>query len=218
MNIYIDESGSMTKEVNEWKNKFFVITLLLTDKPDMLKRAYKRFVSKHYTDLQSMDTSNKMFDQGSFKELKGYCFTPQMKRKFVYFFCQKNNFRLLFIRVSNLKASDNLFRNKARAFNYILKLAFEYLHNQKILSDREWNIQIDERNVKKDAKYQLQDFLLTELSTGKNIVDNISVQYYDSCNNKLVQLADVFSNIFYSNILTCGAFSKEIRYIINAGI
>lgn len=89
MNIYIDESGSMTKEVNEWKNKFFVITLLLTDKPDMLKRAYKRFVSKHYTDLQSMDTSNKMFDQGSFKELKGYCFTPQMKRKFVYFFCQK---------------------------------------------------------------------------------------------------------------------------------
>lgn len=130
---------------------------------------------------------------------------------------KENNFRLLFIRVSNLKASDNLFRNKARAFNYILKLAFEYLHNQKILSDREWNIQIDERNVKKDAKYQLQDFLLTELSTGKNIVDNISVQYYDSCNNKLVQLADVFSNIFYSNILTCGAFSKEIRYMKENG-
>lgn len=217
MNIYIDESGSMTLETKQEKNKYFIITLILTEKPDILKKVYKRFIQKYYSDLKKIDTENKMFDGSKFLELKGSAFTPEMKRNLIYFFCRNNYFKILYIKIDNSMVNANLYKNKARAFNYILKLTLEYLNNKSILVDRNWVLNIDERNVKTEARYQLNEFLNTEFSTGKNIADEISVQYFDSCNNKIIQLVDVFSNLLYSNIMTNGAYDNEIKYMTDNG-
>ncbi len=215
LQIFIDESGSMTHKTNIENNKYFIITLILVEDHEKLKRIYKRFVKKNLVELKKIDTDNKMFEGDKFIELKGSAFTPEMKRDFINFFCKNNNFKILYIQIENSKASQNLYKNKARAFNYIIKLAMEYLYNRKILNDRNLVFSIDERNVKTEAKYNLQELLCTDLSTGKDLVDELSVKYYNSCNNKIIQLADVFSNIFFSNIITSGAYESEIQYMID---
>ncbi len=60
---------------------------------------------------------------------------------------------------------------------------------------------IDERNIRTEAKYTLEDYLNTELLFNNILDQNIKVEYYDSCNSILIQIADVFANIFYSNLL-----------------
>lgn len=217
MNIYIDESGSMTHNTRSKKYRYFIITLVLVEEPEKLKKVYRRFVKKYFHELKSIDQENRMFKGGKFVELKGSAFTPDMKNKFVDYFCKNNYFKILYIRVDNSKVYENFYKNKARAFNYVLKLALEHLNNEKILVDRNWTIQIDERNLKTDSSQQLEEHLNTEFSTGKNLVDEIIVKYFDSSNNKLVQLADVFSNLLYSHILTDGAYEEEIQYIIDNG-
>ncbi|MBU7005824.1 DUF3800 domain-containing protein [Phosphitispora fastidiosa] len=216
-NIYIDESGSMTHEVHIKKNKYFITTLILVEEPEKLKRVHKRFIQKNFSKLKAIDTDSKMFDGNDFIELKGSAFTPDMKREFVSYFCRNNHFRVFYIKIDNSKASQNLYKSKARAFNYVLKLAFEHLNNRGILVDRNWVLNIDERNLKTEAKHQLNEFLNTELSTGKDIVDDISVQYFNSSQNKIIQVADVFSNLFYSNILTEGTYDNEIKHMIDNG-
>lgn len=215
MNIYIDESGSMTHNTKSKKYKYFIITLVLVEEPEKLKKVYRRFIKKHFDELKSIDKENKMFKGGKFVELKGSAFTPEMKNKFVDYFCKNNHFKIVYIRVDNSNTYENFYKNKARAFNYVLKLGLEHLNNEKILVDRSWTIQIDERNVKTDSRDQLEEHLNTEFSTGKNLVDKISVKYFDSSNNKLIQLADVFSNLLYSYILTDGAYENEIQYMID---
>lgn len=215
MNLYIDESGSMTCDVSTHKNKFFIIAVLLVDDSVKLKKIYSRFISKHLNELKQIDVDKKMFKNNKFIELKGSCLTPKLKKEFVDYFCKNNYFQILYIKIDNSKATTKLYSNKARAFNYVLKLALEYLHNKNILLDREWNLSIDERNVKTGTKYLLKEFLLTELSVGKNIVDNITVEYFDSSNNKLIQLADVFANLMYSNIVTNSTYDNEIKFMSN---
>ncbi|MCY6354925.1 DUF3800 domain-containing protein [Clostridium sp. ZS2-4] len=217
MNIYIDESGSMTHNTKVKKYKYFIVALVLVEEPEKLKKVYKRFVKKYFNELKSIDEKNRMFKGGKFVELKGSAFTPEMKNKFVDYFCKNNHFKILYIRVDNSKTYENFYKNKARAFNYVLKLALKHLNNEKILIDKTWTIQIDERNVRTYNRHQLEEYLNTELSTGKNLVDEVFVNYFDSSNNQLVQLADVFSNLFYSYILTDGAYEDEIQYMIDNG-
>ncbi len=216
MNIYIDESGSMTHNIN--KDEFFIITLLLVENQNILKNIYNRFIRKYYDDLKNISCENKMFDKNEkFLELKGSSFNPDMKRKFINYFCKNNHFKFLYIKVDNSKAYSNFYKNKARAFNYIVKLALEHLNNRGVLTDRCWSICVDNRNIKTGTKHQLKEFLSTELITGKDIVDEIHVEYFDSCNNKLIQLADVFSNLLYSNIKTEGNYNEEIEFLQDNG-
>lgn len=217
MNIYIDESGSMTDTITNINNRYFIIAILLVQNPSTLKKVYTRFINKHFTDLKSCDRTGKMFCGNKFIELKGSSFTPKMKKIFVNYFCKNNHFQVLHIKIDNSKVNGNLYRNKARAFNYVLKLALENLYNRGILVDRNWILNIDERNVKTETKHLLEEHLLTECSIGKNIVDEICVKYFDSSNNKLIQIADVFSNLYYSNILTNNSYNMEIKYMVDNG-
>ncbi len=53
--FYIDESGSMTKKnLNYYKNKCFIICIIMPKNKDRLKRAYKRFVSNNLEGLRKM--------------------------------------------------------------------------------------------------------------------------------------------------------------------
>lgn len=218
MNIYIDESGSMTHENSQLKNRYFIICMIFVKGPKVLKKVFERFISKNLSKLKEIDNNNnKMFNGDKFIELKGAALTKTFKKLFVEYFCQKDHFKILYILVDNQKATDNFYKNKARAFNYLLKISLEYLCNKNILTDRDWMLQIDERNVKTESKYLLREFLLTECSTGSNKVDEVCVEYFNSCSNKLIQLADVFANILYSNIVTNGCYEEQIKFMKDNG-
>lgn len=207
MNFYIDESGS----INSNNDKKFIIAIVMPNNIEKLKRVHKRFVSKNLEELKKLDKNNKMFRKdGTFLELKGSCFDRNMKLEFLKYFCRNNIFKVRYIVLNNEKLEEKFTENKARTFNYLMKL---FLHNtiyNKIIEDREIFFHIDERNVKTDSKFSLEDYLNQELKLEQGIVDDLKVEYYDSSQSRLIQVADVFSNIKYSNYLTNGAYNEEL--------
>lgn len=198
--LYVDESGSMTIHyTNDWP--YFVICAVKAKDPVKLRKSYKRFVTKNMEALKAAN-KGKMFKGEKFLELKGNEFTPQLKRDFVNHFCQKDNFELFYIVIDNKKIDAKFYENKARSFNYILKLALICWINKGLLSKDGLHLQLDERNEKTETKYFLQNYLNTELRLLDITTSDTTVEYFDSCNNHIIQIADVFANIKYSDLLT----------------
>lgn len=215
--FYIDESGSMTKKhLNYYKNKYFVICIIMPKNKDRLKRTFKRFVSSNFDNLKKMDKDKKMFyDSGKFKELKGSCFTSDMKRKFISFFCQNELFEIYYIICDNNKVKDYFYNNTARAFNYLIKLSFEHFTKYKYISAKGNYLFIDERNVRTETRATLEEYLNTELVTGSHIQEDFYVEYCQSETRELIQIADVFANICYTNLITNNCFLNEIYKMKN---
>lgn len=222
MNIYIDESGSINNHAPN--SKYFVIALLRVTNREALKRAYKRFVSSNYNRLLALDqrksspnAKGKMFSNGKFKELKGAQFDRDMKIKFVEFFSRKPVFEIYYIKIENEKLLDSFCANTARVFNYVLKQALGYLIQNGYLPDEDCYLQLDERNEKTESKYFLENYLNTELAMSQMTTGAFQVSYFDSAFNDLIQLADVFSNLYYSYLLT-GHYGDELKALRQAGI
>ena len=214
LNIYIDESGSIN---NNLDNEFFIITIVVPCSTHSLRRSYKNFVSARLKILQQLDRHNKMFLNNAFHELKGSCFNRKMKQDFVNFFSQKSNFMLFYIIANNERLETPFCSNPSRAFNYLLKIGLEYFIKQGYISSENHVLQLDERNERTESKYFLEDYLNTELSlTGVN-KGGLQVKYFDSANNRLIQIADVLSNLMYSHLKT-QAYGEEIKTLKKANI
>jgi len=207
--FYIDESGSMNCDM---VGTYFIIGILSCDDSNVerLKKLYKRFIRLHFNELKKCDKDNKMFHNGKFAELKGSMLTPRLKKRFVHHFCKDNLFELFYIVIENERVSKTLYANKARAFNYVLKLALEYYKDKGLISDKVWILNIDERNVKTNTKYALCEYINTELFLAASSKHHAEVYYHDSENCILVQVADVFANLRYSCIYS-SAYREEIE-------
>lgn len=211
-------------------NKFFIIALVRATDKEALKKAYKRFVSSNHNRLLELDQDKihsktgkvikeggKMFKDGKFQELKGSQFDKDMKQKFVEFFSRKQSFELYYIKIANEKLTDQFCENTARVFNYTLKLALEYFINNGILPNEDCFLQLDERNEKTETKFFLKNYLNTELSMNGTAAGDFDVDYFDSADNSIIQIADVFANLYYSQMQTDG-YGEEIQKLKDAGI
>lgn len=211
ISMYIDESGSIHSTA-EKLNRYFIIGIIIPKDPKKLKRIYKIFIRKNIDNLKQLDVEGKMFNrEGHFIELKGSSMNKKMKLNFIDFFCKNNLFEVRYIILDNNKLEQRFIKNKARTFNYLLKIFLINSINKKYIKDKQIFLQIDERNVKTDSKYSLEDYLNQELLLEDNLVENIQVQYFDSSQNCFIQIADVFSNIMYSNLITKGGYQKELE-------
>ncbi len=213
--LYIDESGTMTVS-HSTTHPFFIISIILAKDTDKLRRAYKRFVSSRMRKLKEADKRNLMFKDSEFIELKGSCFTPQLKKEFVEYFCRNNYFELFYIVADNSKIQKRFYENTARAFNYLIRLALEYYIKNGLVLDSDIFIQLDERNERTETKHFLENYLQTELGMQNILKGECKVQYFDSSDNKIIQIADVFSNLYFSELKT-GAYKKEFDYMKREG-
>lgn len=217
INMYIDESGSINPFITRLK-RYFVVGIVIPKDKEKLKRIYKIFVRKHMEELRKADKYNKMFDEnGNFIELKGSCLTKELKIKFANFFCRNNLFEVRYIILDNSLINDKFIINKARTFNYLLKLFLINSKQRGYIKDREIYLHIDERNVKTDSKFSLEDYLNQELVLSMDLIDTAKVHYYDSSQNVFIQIADVFSNLLYSNMLTNGEYNDTIKELKENG-
>lgn len=226
MNIYIDESGSINNHSSH--EKYFVIALIKVNDKKKVEKAYKRFVSNNIVRLKKLDENklnsrgqviregNKMFNGDSFRELKGAQFDREMKIKFCEHFSKYGGFEIYYIKLDNAKLSNAFCSDIATAFNYPLKLAIEYFINNGYFQKEDINLQLDERNEKTNKKYFLQQYLNTELKAKDVLNNDIDVTYFDSANNKFVQVADVFANLYYSNLMT-GKYHEHINKLKENG-
>lgn len=228
MNIYIDESGSINNHASN--NKYFIVSMVHVVNKDVLRRAYKRFVSANYKRLLELDqekvslktgriikAGGKMFSGNEFKELKGAQFDREMKIKFIDFFSRKPVYELYYIKIINGKLTDYFCQNTARVFNYTVRLALEYFIRKGFLPVEDCYLQLDERNEKTGAKYFLENYLNTELAMSGVTTARFDVKYFDSSENALIQIADVFSNLYFSHLQT-GAYEAEFKKLEETGI
>ncbi len=218
INIYIDESGSMTPKSEEYKQPFFIISVIVVKDGKKLNTNYKRFVSDNMKLLRKIDIENRMFNNEKFCELKGNALNGAVKRKFVECIIKNNCFDIYYIKLMNNQVTQKFFSNKARTFNYLLKLFFQHNLRNGAFSDDEYFLQIDERNIKTQAKYTLVDYLNTELLLNDDLLSKpLNVCYFDSARNKFIQIADVFANIYYSHCMTNG-YSDLMKNLQDKGI
>ena len=169
--FYVDESGSMTKKGLKYlSNQYFVICVVHVKEPKMLKRAYKRFISSNIDLLRRDDKHHNMFyKSGKFKELKGSFMSKELKIKFAEFFCKYNYIELYYICCSNQLAENYFYSNKARAFNYLVRLCIEYNSSNGNLKKDYNYFHIDERNVSTRTIATLEEYLCIELVTVKHL-------------------------------------------------
>ena len=215
MNIYIDESGSLTRKFSQ-ENPYFFIAMVHVLDSDKLKRTYKRYVSSRIKMLKKVDSNKKMFKDGKFQELKGSALKRDGKKDFVKFFAQNNYFEVYIIRVDNRQLGEYFYRSSSRAFNYTIRKAMKGLYQDNILSQEDCILQLDERNEKTETKYFLENYLNTELVLADQMNTQFTVHYYDSKDNHFVQVADVFCNLFYAHSRT-GAYEEEMTYLRENG-
>lgn len=227
MNIYIDESGSINNHSKH--ERYFVIALVHIINKKKVERTYKRFVASNIERLKELDKvkinpsgvilreGGKMFESGKFRELKGAQFDREMKEKFVECFTNCGGFEIYYIRLNNPKLTDGLCSDIATAFNYPLKMALEYFINKGYLPKEECHLQLDERNEKTNKKYFLEQYINTEFIARGITNQKVHVTYFDSSANKMIQIADVFANLYYSHLIT-NKYTKELDMLKKAGI
>ena len=210
ISMYIDESGSI-HPTSEKLNRYFIIGIVIPKDSKKLKRVYKTFIRKNINNLKNLDADGKMFNKdGRFVELKGSSMDKSTKLNFIQFFCQNNLFEVRYIILDNNVLEERFIKNKARTFNYLIKIFLINSIKKKYIEDKQIYLHIDERNVKTDSKFSLEDYLNQELLLNDNLIENIQVKYFDSSQNCFIQIADVFSNIMYSNLITKGSYKKEL--------
>ena len=211
ISMYIDESGSIHPTSGKL-NRYFIIGIVIPKNSIKLKRVYKLFIRKNIDYLRKLDQDNKMFSEdGKFRELKGNSMDKTLKLDFINFFCRNNLFEVRYIILDNNQLDERFIKNKARTFNYLIKIFLINSLKKGYIKDNELFLQIDERNVKTESKYSLEDYLNQELILNDNILENVQVKYFDSSQNCFIQIADVFSNIMYSDLITSGGYRKEIE-------
>jgi hypothetical protein len=103
--------------------------------------------------------------------------------------------------VLDLKAADERLRqSSSRAFNFLIARYFSKyyrIHSRFSTADR-IGLFVDERNVATGAKFTLEEYLNTEYNIEDPICgEGFSVQYLDSKNRNLIQLADFLANTYY---------------------
>ncbi len=189
---YIDESGILQKNNNP-KHQYFIISIVLTEKPKELVRVFKRSLLKSIKDDEMLlNTLTKN------KEIKGSEF-PEIRKSKIYSDLRSSTIvsELGIIVVDTLKIKDKFKENAARSFNYLLLLFFlNYMKsNNKHPSCTKLTLFIDQRNVAAKAIYTLKEYLNTELVMVKSIYkEDFEVCYCDSKSQPLIQLSDYIAN------------------------
>lgn len=208
--LYIDESGSMTKEYANVNPNFVMCIVRVKDEKN-LRKLLKRFIQQNYEEIKQADKRNRIFKNGSFIELKGSSLTPSLKHKLANYLCQKELIELYYIFIDNEKVKDGFFDNPSLAYNYVLNLLLEkHLKNNNLPFD-DYLIEIDQRNLKKISINSLEEYLNIELKIRQNLVQSLNIEYYDSKDNLLVQVSDFFSNLYFSYL----RFPHEYKQLFN---
>lgn len=212
INTYIDESGSIPKELDN-NHKYFVIALVHTKDQKRLSRIFKR--SRLKVIKRNNDLLNELKLQ---KEIKGSNLTEEDKRKIYEDLVRLCNDFEIGIIILNTTKVDSTFRlNKARCFNFLLNKYFLTFAKRSNLynKDNKYILQIDEQNVATKSTYVLREYINTELVMSRNKYNNdFGVGYYDSKNCLLIQLADFIANTTLRYLYNDDEAKKNINILM----
>lgn len=199
LNVYIDESGSITK-TKVSQNQYFVIAILFTRNPQKIKRQFRKGISAL---IKKNPKYKKILEEKG--EIKGSEVSEHRKKE-IYRRIIRNcadEFELGIIVLDNRYTLDSFIQNHARTFNYILQLYFENVYRKQSRyagGTDVMSIVIDEQNIATDTRYTLNEYLEQHFTVYRPLCDHFDVRYVDSKNHLLIQLIDFVANTFYRNL------------------
>lgn len=197
--VFVDESGSIPKGLVN-KDDFFIISMLMieSNNVDYVKKIYKK------ARLQVINKKDRLIKlMAKNKEIKG----SELSEKEKFSIYEKLNkkcgdkFELGIIVLKNHKATEKFRSNSSRTFNYLIKcyLSKYFTRHSSFKDVNTMHFVIDERNVATNSRFTMQEYLNTELNLLEQpfSTEDITVEYTDSKNYLLLQLADFISNTYY---------------------
>jgi hypothetical protein len=192
--VYTDESGRITRRYKG--QRYFVMAYVLTKDS---RRLHKRFKQARLEAISHDMNRMRCLQKG--KELKGCCVAESVKSKIyddlLTFYKSNKTFEIALMVVDNKNLQSIFRKNKARSFNYFMACAIK-LFNQEAsfaIDTPDTLLLIDDRNVSPKSKSSLHDFLNIQLQFNDKIFKNeIRASYFNSKNEKLIQLADFVAN------------------------
>lgn len=195
--IFIDESGSITTTHADTIPQFVICLIKVNDEKN-LRKVIKKFITKYLQELKRCDLNKKMFVNNKFVELKGSSLSKDLKEALVNYICQYNLFEIYYINLDNKLVNPDITKNTACLYNFLIELCLEEnLINNNLKKD-EILLNIDERNLQIIAHNSLEDYLNIKLQIENQLSEDINVVYFDSRKDILIQLADFFSNLYFS--------------------
>ncbi|MGV2875875.1 DUF3800 domain-containing protein [Macrococcus capreoli] len=182
--LYGDESGTITLS-NAPQFKYFYIGMISTHEKNKVKRVFRKakldYIKQNNVKLNIKD------------EIKGSEMSEGMKGYVLRQLIDRTDIAFYFIVVDNHFLRRVLREKPHVTYNYLIgiliKHHFKYDYEQ-------LNLVLDNRNKSVDNLKDLEHYLKTELIVNTDI-KCVNVQYVDSKNCDLVQVADVFNNLLY---------------------
>lgn len=197
--LFLDESGNLHKNSPD---RFFVIGGIFTNNYTDIKKSYVE-INKELKEKLNMDFET---------ELKGAYLNMEEKMDIVVKLGQMKGMYIVGIIVDKQKIGIEIERIHLY-YNYIIRKLLDYLIKIKLIKigkDDDLYLNIDKSSMKIEDINSLQNYLRTHFNIEKNYPFEITVAYWDSKKNYMVQVADIMVNTMWNLAQTTKPF-----YIFN---
>ncbi len=197
--LFLDESGNLHKNSPD---RFFVIGGIFTNNYTDIKKSYVE-INKELKEKLNMDFET---------ELKGAYLNMEEKMDIVVKLAQMDGMYIVGIIVDKEKIGMEIERIHLY-YNYIIRKLLDYLIKIKLIKtgkDDDLYLNIDKSSMKIEDINSLQNYLRTHFNIEKKNPFEITVSYWDSRKNYMVQVADIMVNTMWNLAQTTKPF-----YIFN---
>lgn len=210
MNLYIDESGSITSDKN-FVNRYFVIGVVETNDPYNVIRQFRE-AKKNYIKLYP----NCGFDLKN--EIKGSQMPYGMKKMVFERIVSKSDAVFHHYVVDNHHLYNNLIQQPSLSFNFFIGKIVEKIRVKNNAPRCEpLFMLIDQRNQSVGSLNSLNEYLKIQFTIEESKFSEVETKYKDSKTKDLIQLVDVYVNTVY-RICKChavGDYDKKNRKLID---
>ena len=182
---FYDESGSITLS-NYENNRFFVIAGVSSSNENKTIRIFRKAKVKYLRDNKNLKFDIK-------KEIKGSEMDLDFKEFIFNELMEKTDIKFNFIIFDNKNAVYNLRSQPSLCYNYLM-----YIQTNKLFFKCDTlRLNLDNRNTAIESLKSLEDYLKLKYMFETQKVKNVKVKYYDSKDNELIQIADIFANFIF---------------------
>lgn len=190
MNIYIDESGDLGWKLDKpnrygGSSKFITITGIIIAKEE--EKYLSRFITEIYKKYKL--TPNVEKKGANFIPEHSSFISSQLENKIIN---KSPSFKIISITVNKAKVFESLKKDKNIFYNYMLGL----LLKPEIIQLESAEIILDKRTIKVSHGESFPDYIKTEI-WGKGLDINITCNFLESTNNKMIWFADWYANFVW---------------------
>lgn len=176
--IFLDESGDLG--FSEGSSKWFLFTILLTDKHRRVEKVIKKIhkgLRKKYKNVG---------------ELHAYHTQDVTRRRLLKRLSELDDLKVLCVLLNKKKVYLDLQNQNNYLYNYTANILLDRLHNRDLVSGNEViKLFIDQKYTNTFVKSNFENYLTTKLNDWKN--DNITIKIKPSHTEKCLQAVDFIS-------------------------